>query len=101
LWETGGMPERELRFGKETPNQTIGVCSYCNKQFKSHLPRSDQAKWEISTRFAEHKCKSEDTSQAAGRIVRSNEGSLAARSAVRNHRRIPSRHLELRRIDWG
>jgi hypothetical protein len=37
LWETGGMPERELRFVKETPNQTIGVCSYCNKQFKSHL----------------------------------------------------------------
>jgi hypothetical protein len=57
LWETVDMPERELRFVKETPNQTIGVCSYCNKQFKSYLPRSDQAKWEISTRFAEHKCK--------------------------------------------
>lgn len=51
------MPKRDLRFVKETPTETIGVCTYCNKQFKSQIRRPDQAKWEISVRFGEHKCK--------------------------------------------
>ena len=51
------MPTRELRLVKQTPSQTIGICSCCSKQFKSYLPRLDQARWEISTRFSEHKCK--------------------------------------------
>ena len=60
---------------KEAPAQTIGVCSCCSKQFKSYLPRADQAKWEISTRFAEHKCNPLDISQNAVSIVRkSTEG---------------------------
>jgi hypothetical protein len=57
------MSERELRFVKESPIQTIAVCSDCKKQFKSHLRRTDQAKWEISTRFGEHKCKREDATK--------------------------------------
>jgi hypothetical protein len=54
-----------LRFVKEAPSATVAICSCCNKHFKSHLPRPDQAKWEISTRFQEHKCEPSDGSQKA------------------------------------
>jgi hypothetical protein len=58
------MPKRNLRIVKRYPRETIGVCEACNAQFKSYLPQQDKAEWEIKTRFDEHKCKPEDTSQA-------------------------------------
>jgi len=64
------MPKRNLRIVKRYPRETMGVCEACNTQFKSYLPQQDKAEWEIQTRFDEHKCKPEDASQAAARIVR-------------------------------
>jgi hypothetical protein len=51
------MPPRNLRIVKREPPPTIGICEYCNQQFKSHLPQPAQAEWEIKTEFDRHKCK--------------------------------------------
>jgi hypothetical protein len=59
------IPKRELRFVKEAPSATVAIYSCCNKQSKSHLPQADQVKWQISTRFQEHKSKPSDGSQNA------------------------------------
>ncbi len=64
------MPKRKLRIVKRQSPDTIGVCEGCNQQFTSHLPQADKAEWEISTLFSRHKCKPEDASEAAARIVR-------------------------------
>ncbi len=64
------MPKRNLRIVKKQSPDTIGVCEACNMQFKSYLRNAEQAEWEIGVRFGEHKCKPEDASQAAARIVR-------------------------------
>jgi hypothetical protein len=64
------MPKRNLRIVKQTFKVTLGVCEACNSQFTSHLPKPDQSQWEIQTQFDRHKCKPEDASQAAARIVR-------------------------------
>jgi hypothetical protein len=64
------MPKRNLRIVKKLYLLTVGICEYCNLEFTSKLPQHDQAQWEIETRFGEHKCKREDASQAAARVMR-------------------------------
>ena len=63
------MPKRNLRVVKRTPI-AIGICESCNMQFKSHQPIEDDAEAEMRAAFDAHKCKPEDASQAAARIVR-------------------------------
>src|ERR1700730_2871739 len=51
----------------------IGVCTYCSRQFKvppESMKRVADAQWNLDLQFKEHKCKREDASQAAARIVR-------------------------------
>jgi hypothetical protein len=51
----------------------LGVCSFCNRQFKvpmESMKRVEDAQWNLDLQFREHKCKSEDASQGATRIVR-------------------------------
>jgi hypothetical protein len=64
------MSKRKLRIVKRQSPDTLGICEACNQQFASNLPQADKAEWEISTLFSRHKCKPEDASQAAARIVR-------------------------------
>lgn len=45
-----------LRIGKPK-SITIGICDTCQQQFKSYLPQTVHAEWEIQTRFDEHTCK--------------------------------------------
>jgi len=50
----------------------IGVCTYCSRQFKvplESMKRVVDAQWNLDLQFKEHKCKREDASQAAARIV--------------------------------
>jgi hypothetical protein len=54
---------------KQAPG-ALGVCEYCNMQFKSSRDQYDQAQWDIGTQFDAHKCNREDVNQAAARIVR-------------------------------
>jgi len=70
LWETVLMPKRNLRVVKRMRQVTLAVCEACNAQFKSNLTEPDNADLEIKTQFDQHKCKPEDASQAAARIVR-------------------------------
>ena len=50
-----------------------GVCTYCSRQFKvplgsmSHLADAQES---LRVQFVEHKCKPEDASQAAARIIK-------------------------------
>jgi len=60
VWETLYMLERNLRIIKHYPRETIGICEACNTPFKSYLPQTDKATWEIQTRFDEHECKPAD-----------------------------------------
>src|SRR5438876_3144633 len=62
------MPKRNLRVVKRTPI-AIGICESCNMQFGSHQPIEDDAEEEMRAAFDAHKCKREDASQAAARIV--------------------------------
>jgi hypothetical protein len=51
----------------------LGVCTFCNRQFKvpmESMKRVADAQWNLDLQFREHKCKREDASQAAARIVR-------------------------------
>jgi hypothetical protein len=67
-------PKRDLRVVKWIGTvPAIGVCTYCSRQFKvplgsmSHLADAQES---LRVQFVEHKCKREDASQAAARIVR-------------------------------
>jgi hypothetical protein len=59
--------KRNLRVVKslgEVP--TIGVCTFCNRQFKvplESMKRVADAQWNLDLQFKEHKCKREDASQ--------------------------------------
>jgi hypothetical protein len=51
----------------------LGVCTFCNRQFQvpmESMKRIEDAQWNLDLQFREHKCKREDASQAAARIVR-------------------------------
>jgi hypothetical protein len=67
-------PKRNLRVVKwlrQVP--AIGVCTFCNRHFKvpmESMKRVADAQWNLDLQFKEHKCKPEDASQAAARIVR-------------------------------
>lgn len=63
------MPNRNLRIVKRTPI-AIGVCEACNMQFHSKQPVEDNAEIDMMIQFDKHKCKREDASQTAARIVR-------------------------------
>lgn len=46
----------------------IGVCTFCNREFKvpmTAMKRVADAQESLRVHFGEHKCKREDTSQAA------------------------------------
>ena len=68
------MGKRALRVVKwlgSTP--AIGVCEFCSKQFKvpvTELAKTSEAQANMQEQFDRHKCKREDASQAAARIVR-------------------------------
>ncbi len=63
------MPERNLRIVKRTPI-ALAICESCNMQFHSKQPVEDNAEIDLKIQFSKHKCKPEDASQAAARIVR-------------------------------
>ena len=63
------MAKRSLRIVKLTPI-AIGICEFCNMQFKSHQSIEDNAEAELKTAFDAHCCQHEGSSQAAARIVR-------------------------------
>jgi hypothetical protein len=63
------MAKPNLRIVKRTPI-AIGICEACNMQFHSKQPIEDNAETDMKIQFTEHKCKREDASQAAARIVR-------------------------------
>jgi hypothetical protein len=69
------QPEGNLRVVKWIGTiPAIGVCTYCSRQFKvplESMKRVADAQWNLDLQFKEHKCKREDASQAAARIVRS------------------------------
>jgi hypothetical protein len=67
--QKANTPKRNLRIVKLTPI-AIGVCERCNAQFKSSQPLEDDAEAEMRAAFDAHKCKLEDASQAAARIVK-------------------------------
>ena len=35
----------------------MGVCDYCNAEFKSHVRNEGMAGWELRVMFGRHKCK--------------------------------------------
>lgn len=63
------MAKRNLRIVKRT-FPALGVCEYCNAQFKSSKPSGDDGAVEIAEAFDVHKCKRLDESQNALRVVR-------------------------------
>ena len=73
LWETVRMTKRNLRILKSaggTP--TLGVCEYCNTTFEAFRDETGfvSNKDDVRDQFEAHKCKREDASQAAARIVK-------------------------------
>jgi hypothetical protein len=68
-WETVVMAKRNLRVVKWLGTvPAIGVCTLCNREFKvpmTAMKRVADAQESLRIQFAEHKCKREDTSQAA------------------------------------
>lgn len=68
-WETVAMAKRNLRVVKWLGTvPAIGVCTLCNREFKvpmTAMKRVADAQESLRIQFAEHKCKREDTSQAA------------------------------------
>jgi hypothetical protein len=68
-WETVAMAKRNLRVVKWLGTvPAIGVCTLCNREFKvpmTAMKRVADAQESLRVQFAEHKCKREDTSQAA------------------------------------
>jgi hypothetical protein len=70
LWETCFMPKRNLRIAKRVRNvPVLGICECCNAQFSGD-PNMGNAQSAIQEQFNAHKCKPEDASQVAARIVR-------------------------------
>src|SRR5439155_20171071 len=63
------MPKRKLRLVKRVP-PILGVCEACNTTFKSIHTDPAAAVADIKVGFDAHKCKREDASQAAARIVK-------------------------------
>jgi hypothetical protein len=63
------MPKRNLRIVKHTPI-AIGICEYCNSQFKSSQTSEDDVEAEMRAQFDAHKCQRLDESQNALRVVR-------------------------------
>jgi hypothetical protein len=54
-------------------HRSRGVCTFCNRQFKapmSSMRRVADAQESLRVQLTEHKCKREDASQAAVRIVK-------------------------------
>jgi hypothetical protein len=71
LWETVSMLKPNPRIvtrGAAIP--VLGICEYCNAQFKSNEPLKDDAKAELRAQFDAHKCEQLDASQNPVRIVR-------------------------------
>ncbi|MGB9075130.1 MAG: hypothetical protein WCC22_21020 [Terriglobales bacterium] len=63
------MPKRNLRIVKRVRNvPVLGICEYCNAQFLGN-PNMGNAQSAIQEQFNAHKCKPQDASQAAARIV--------------------------------
>jgi|SRR5208282_6910238 len=55
------VPRRKLRIvRRDFP--PLGICEWCNAQFKSTLQQLDKAEFEIRTLFDAHQCKREDAS---------------------------------------
>jgi len=52
------MAKRNLRIVKLTPI-AIGICEFCNTQFKSHQSIEDDAEAELKTAFDSHTCQHE------------------------------------------
>jgi hypothetical protein len=70
--ETVGMPRRNLRIVMATGGTPLrGVCEYCNMVLNATRNAIGYAsdKEEVRNRFDAHKCKSQDDSQIAVRIV--------------------------------
>jgi len=69
-----GMEKRSLRIVKRIgPAPYLGVCTYCNQQFKVTYGKTFTVEDAIATlqeQFDAHKCKPMDSSQNALRIVR-------------------------------
>jgi hypothetical protein len=67
-------PKRNLRVVKWIGTiPAIGVCTHCSCQFKvplESMKRVADAQWNLDLQFKEHKCRREDASEAAARIVR-------------------------------
>jgi hypothetical protein len=74
LWETVPMLKRNLRIVKRVRNAPVlGICEYCNMQFSADpIGQPSDAQAAIQQQFNAHKCKPEDASQTAARIVREN-----------------------------
>src|SRR5277367_283169 len=49
------MPNRLLRIVRR-PTFLMGVCEYCNAEFRSHLVNQEVADWELKVLFSRHKC---------------------------------------------
>ncbi len=63
---------RSLRIVKRVKNAPVlGICEYCNMQFSADpLGQPAEAQATMQQQFNAHKCRPEDASQAAARIVR-------------------------------
>ena len=68
LWETVGMPKRNLRIVKRLKNvPVIGICEACKVQFQAeHQPAGQQARAQavIQQQFNAHKCAPDEASQS-------------------------------------
>jgi hypothetical protein len=66
------MAERSLRVVKWLGTvPAIAICTHCARQFKAPITASaGDAQESLRVQFTEHKCKREDASQAAARIVK-------------------------------
>ena len=64
------MTKRQLRIVRTERPNVLGICDFCNMEFKSADPDILAAGAEVQTQFDAHKCKREDASQAAAQIVR-------------------------------
>jgi len=62
------MAKRKLRIVRDHP--LLAICEYCNMEFSCGLMPIEQAKDDIQERFNVHKCKLQDFTQNAARIVR-------------------------------
>jgi len=54
------MAKRNLRIVRRAL-PPLGICEYCNKQFKSYLSKTNDAILEIQNLFDAHRCEREDS----------------------------------------